>query len=121
MPLRLRLRDLAARGSARIREEQGRTSPLRLRAAGRDEDGVRARGEDALRLHGGGKGGGVYAVLHLRVLEDGGRGGRAETGALQAGAGGREEPAGRGAGGDLRRRGGEEPEVAHRLEGRREC
>ena len=53
MPLRLRLRDLGPRRGQGLRQKPGGPPPLRLRAAGGYEDGVRSWREDALRLHRG--------------------------------------------------------------------
>ena len=43
--------------------------PYVFRTAGGDEDGARARGEDELRVHRGGPGGGVRAVLQKLIQE----------------------------------------------------
>src|SRR5918995_2579771 len=118
MSVWLRLRDLAARGCQGVREEQGGAASLRVRTAGGHEDGVRTRRKDALRVHRGGPGGGVYALFYLRVLEDGRGGDRSSEGPIRAGAGGGREPAFREAGRGFRRRDGEEQEATHLLGGR---
>src|SRR5215210_1226451 len=117
MPLRLRLRDLAARGCEGVCEEQGSAATLRVRTAGGHEDGVCARRKDALRVHRGGPGGGVHAVLYLRVREDGAGGDRTSEGPLRTGTGSSREPALGGAGRGLRRRDCEEQEAVGCLGG----
>ena len=85
-----------------------------------NEDGVRTRRKDALRLHRRRQGGGVHALLYLRVLEDGGGGDRPPESQVRAGAGGGREPTLGDAGRGLRRRDGEEQEADHILGGCRE-